>query len=116
MDENRSLSQQMGSIGQKERVLTEKLAESSKEFDDLVVRFESMRATYNIGEWRLRDEVLIDQVGNMELHVQMERAGDEVNKIARVLKDRAAIISLHTSRIDHLERSSSSGEIRHGPI
>ena len=55
-DENLSLTQHMGSTGHNERVLTEKLAEKSQEFDDLAARFEAMRASHNVEETRTRDE------------------------------------------------------------
>ena len=49
-DHNRSLSQQVETMGLKERALLEKLTEKSKALDDLTRRHDSLRATFQC-EW-----------------------------------------------------------------
>ena len=114
-DENRSLSQQLGTTGLRERALTGKLTEKSEEFYDVVVVFYSMRATFNVGESKLRDEFSMLKGENMQLRVHMEWANDEVARVARTFKDCEVSPSLQKTKIYDLERVVLSGDIRRGP-
>ena len=54
-----------------EQVLTERLAEMSKELDDLAARFEALRTSHNVGETRIRNEFSAIQSENTLLSAQV---------------------------------------------
>ena len=98
-----------------ELALNKKLAENSKEFDDLVARFEAMRASQGATENRIRDEVARIQQENLKLHVQVEQAHAEVAKLGRVIGDRENIIMQQKCQIDELEKSKTPDALMRGP-
>ena len=110
-DENRSLAQQMGSTGQKEHALTERLAEKAKEFDDLATMFETLRAFHNVGEARIRDELSAIKSENPLMSAQAEHARSEMTSLSKILRDCESVIALQKANIDELDRSASSGDL-----
>ena len=56
-DENRTLSQKVGLQGAGEAAMSEKLAEKSKEFDDLTARLESTQSSQGVMDHRIREEL-----------------------------------------------------------
>ena len=78
----------------------ERLAEKSKEFDELAAGFEATLASHNVGGTRIRDEFSTIKSENMQLRVQMERAHDEV--MNEVEQD-AALTSAYTVVANSLE-------------
>ena len=56
IDENRPLAQQMGKQGTGEAALAKRLAEKSKEFDDLTAKLGSMQSSQGMMENRMREE------------------------------------------------------------
>ena len=76
-DEIRSMNFKMGSIEQHELAAKRKLAEKSKEFDDLTARFEAIHTSQGETESLIRDEIAMIQQENLKLHVQVEHSHAE---------------------------------------
>ena len=90
-----------------------KLTEKSKEFDELTIKYDSMRATYSVRESRAREEIYNSQKRNMQLRVQIERSNDEAVKVAKMQQERGVLVSLQKTTIDNLERVAVSGDFKH---
>ena len=109
------MMRQMRPTGQKERALTERLADKPNDFDDLAVKFTTTRTSHNVGETRIRNTVSTIKSENMQLRAQMERANGEVTRLSRMLKYRESIISFQKAKIVELDWSASSGELGRDP-
>ena len=103
-DENRSLTQKMGKQGTGEAALAKKLAEKSKEFDDLTAKLGSMQSSsQGVMENRIREEVNKIQQEHFKLHVQAEHAQAEIARLGGMIEEREVVIKSQKRTIDDLE-------------
>ena len=92
-DENRSLTQKMGKQGTGEAALAKKLAEKSKEFDDLTAKLGSMQSSsQGVMENRIREEANKIQQEHFKLHVQAEHAQAEIARLGGMIEEREVVI------------------------
>ena len=82
----------MGKQGTGEAALAKKLAEKSKEFDDLTAKLGSMQSSQGAMENRIREEVNKIQQERLKLHVQAEHAQAEIARLGGIIEEREAVI------------------------
>ena len=92
-DENRTLTQKVGLQGAGEAALSKKLAEKSKEFDDLATKLRSMQTSQSMAESHIRKI----QQENVKLRIQTEHAQAEITRLGVLIGERDTAIMKHSS-------------------
>ena len=102
-NENRTLTQKVGSQGVGEATLSKKLAEKSKEFDDLAVELREIKASQGVAENQIREEVSKLQQENLRLRIHAEQAQAEIIRLNVVIKECDTVIAKQKQLIGDLE-------------
>ena len=90
--------------GTGEAALAKKLAEKSKEFDDLTAKLGSMQSSsQGVMENRIREEANKIQQEHFKLHVQAEHAQAEIARLGGMIEEREVVIKSQKRTIDDLE-------------
>ena len=106
-NENRLLTQKVGSQGLGEATLSKRLAEKSKEFDDLAAELREMKASQRVVENRIREEVSEMQQDNLRLRSHAEQAQAEIIRLNVVIKECDTVITKQKQLIGDLEKSKA---------
>ena len=88
---------------------SKRLAEKSKEFDDLVAKLRSMQTSQGMADSHLRGEVTKVQQENLKLRTQAEHAQAEITRLGMVIGECNTVIARQQQLIGELEKSKTDG-------
>jgi peptidoglycan hydrolase CwlO-like protein len=108
-NENRLLTQKVGLQGLGDATLSKRLAEKSKEFDDLAAELRETKASQRGVESRIHGEVSEMQQEMLRLRIHAEQTQSEVIRLNMVVQECDSVIAKQQRVIGDLEASKADG-------